>query len=440
LLILSVVGGAVLLLAAVVIIVVLGLRGTRQPSDVTPTPTERVEPTPTAPQSPLPTAICETIISSGDVEVSIALPVSLTVRDTTFPMEPIIPETEAWSYPPDRSGTAVWVCGTVINYVIGLEPTPENGTLITDLTPGDEIRLQLNSGRVLLFRFAGRGEVPAGDEGALGQQQPGVTLILAEGETWQTATAEYVAEAESIEPPPTGATAQPGQPVQLDDARVTVSRGHVVRTDDVPPGTMYYVVEFLIDNEGEAPLAIDRFSMKLKDSMGNTYLLSPPASEAGEFGPLGGEIAPGDSGQGSAGYLVPDPLPTGPLTWTFSPRGGSGAQASVSIPYEGGPGDEPSVAQADISIIDAFFSSDGSTLILEGEVRNAGTASLTIEEEDISLSSSAGLSELNMSAPLLPWTIEPGQVQVIELQYDRPDASTVLLELLGYSFEIGGLQ
>lgn len=174
--------------------------------------------------------------------------------------------------------------------------------------------------------------------------------------------------------------------------------------------------------------------------MGNTYLLSPPASEAGDFGPLRGEVAPGNSAQGSAGYLVPDPLPSGPLIWTFSPRAGSEAQASVSIPYEGGAGDEPSVTQADVAVNDAFFSSDGNTLILEGEIRNTGTAPLTIEEEDISLSSSAGLSELIVAAPLLPWTIEPDETQVIELQYQRPDASTVLLELVGYSFEIDGLQ
>jgi hypothetical protein len=388
----------------------------------------------------VPTAVCETIINSGGIEVAIAPPFSLTVRDTAFPAEAIVPEDEAWDYPADRSGAAVWVCGTVVNYVIGLEPTPENEALVTDLTPGDEIRLQLTNGAVLLFRFAERGEVPAGDEEALSQNAPRLTLILAEGDTWQTATADYVAEAESMEPPPTEGSAQPSQPVQAGDARVTVSRGHTQRIDDLPPSTMYYLVEFSVANEGDTPLAIDRFSMKLEDSMGNTYLLSPPASVAGDFGPLSGEIAPGASAQGSAGYLVPDPLPTGPLIWTFSPRAGSEAQARVSIPYEGEVEDELSVAQMDVALNDAFFSTDGATLILEGEIRNRGTGSVTIDEEDISLSSSAGLSELILAAPLLPWTIEPGEMQVIELQYQSPDASTALLELMGYSFEIGGLR
>jgi hypothetical protein len=438
-LILSVIGGAVLLLAAVVIIVVLGLRGTDQASDATPTPTESVLPTP-PPSSPAPPPSCETIISSGDVEVSVALPTLLTLRDTPFPVEPIVPEGDVWSYPADRSATAVWVCGTVINYVIGLEPTPENETLVTSLTPGDEVTLQLTSGAVLPFRFAGRGEVVAGDADALTQQQPRLTLVLTQGDTWQIATADYVAEAESIEPPPSGTLVQLGQPAQIGEAVVIVNRGHVERVEDLPPGTMYYVVEYSVENRGETPLTIDGYSMKLQDGVGNAYLLSPPGSEAGDFGPLSGEIAPGSSAQGSAGYLVPDPLPDGPLVWSFSSRAEPGAQANVSIPYESEAGGEPSVERAEVALTDAFFSSDGNTLILEGEVRNTGTETLNIEEGDIRLSSSAGLSDLFLAAPPLPWAIEPGQRQVIELQYQRPGASTVLLELLGYSFEIGGLQ
>jgi hypothetical protein len=228
--------------------------------------------------------------------------------------------------------------------------------------------------------------------------------------------------------------------VQVGDALLTVNRGHVERVEDLPPDTMYYLVEYSVENRGEAALTIDQFSMKLKDSVGNTYLLSPPGSEVGEFGPLSDEIAPGSSGQGSAGYLVPDPLPDGPLVWSFSPRTGPGAPVSVSIPYESEAAAEPSIEQAEVFLDDAFFSSDGNVLFLEGEVRNTGTEPLTIEAADISLSSSAGTSQLIAAAPLLPWAIEPGGAQIVELQYQRPDASTVLLELLGYSFEIGGLQ
>jgi hypothetical protein len=93
-----------------------------------------------------------------------------------------------------------------------------------------------------------------------------------------------------------------------------------------------------------------------------------------------------------------------------------------------------------VTVTDAFVDDEGNVLIIVGEVRNGGTEPLTVEMADVTLSSSAGASELIMTAPPLPWSIEPGQAQVIELQYQRPDASAALLELLGYSFEIAGLQ
>jgi hypothetical protein len=111
----------------------------------------------------------------------------------------------------------------------------------------------------------------------------------------------------------------------------------------------------------------------------------------------------------------------------------------VGIPYEVETRPVPA-GQAEVTITDAFLSSDGDVLIIEGEVRNTGQEVLTVELSDISLTSSAGMSDLRVAAPPLPWTVQPGQSQVIELQYAKPDASAALLALLGYSFEIQGLQ
>jgi len=179
--------------------------------------------------------------------------------------------------------------------------------------------------------------------------------------------------------------------------------------------------------------------MQLQDSVGNGYLFSPAASAAGEHAPLSGEIAPGATVEGTAGYLVPETLGGSALIWTFSSQPGSELRASVSIPYAGGTG-PVSAAQAEVTITDAFLSDDGDVLIIEGEIRNTGETPFTVEMDGVSLTSSAGMSDLALAAPPLPWTVEPGQTQVIELQYARPQASAALLSLLGYSFEIQGLQ
>lgn len=431
--ILSIVSGIVLLLVAGAIVVFIGLRG---PSE----PTNGTEPAPATPEATVaPTLSCETIISSDDVEVSVPLPVALTTKDTTLRVEPLVPETEAWSYPTERSDVALWVCGTVVNYVVGLEPTAANEALMSQLVPGDEMELQFANGERLLFRFAERREVAAGNDDVLAQRRPQLTLVVAAAETWQVATADYVAEEGPLDPSIPEISGQVGEAVLAGDARVTVTRGYGQGADDLPAGTMHYLVEFSVENAGQAPLATRAFSMRLRDSLGNTYLVSRSASEAGAYGPLSGEIAPGASVQATAGYVVPQPLPPGTLTWTFSPRPGAEAEASIGIPYEGEE-DVPTDVETEVAVDDAFFSNDGNVLIIVGQVRNRGAQPLTVEAADVTLSSDAGLSELISTAPPLPWSIEPGQTQVIELQYQRPDTSAALLELLGYSFEIAGLR
>jgi len=300
--------------------------------------------------------------------------------------------------------------------------------------------MRLSSGAVLFFRFVEQRQVAANETGVFEQVRPRLTLIVErEADVWQIAASDYVAETEPVQPP-AEALVQPGRPVRVGDALVTVMRGYVERGGpDLLPETMYYLVEFSVENAGSVPLDATAFNMQLQDGVGNGYLLSPAASATGEHGPLGGEIAPGVSAQGTAGYLVPETLAGPTLIWTFSPRPGSELRAGVGIPYEAGAG-RASTGQAEVAVTDAFLSRDGDVLIIEGEVRNAGRELLTVELSDISLTSSAGMSDLRVAAPPLPWTVQPGQTQVIELQYTKPAASAALLGLLGYSFEIQGLQ
>jgi len=438
-LIIPIVGVILLLLTIVVLILLLGLWGVLFGDESSPgMPLEVIKLTPTISASPLPPPSCETIISSGEVQVAVPLPISLTVGSESFPVVAIVSEQEEWTYPSGYPGSAAWICGTVVNYVLGLEATPENEALLTGLRPGDEIKLHLSNGVVLFFRFVERREVAANEASVFEQIRPRLTLILErKAGTWQVAAADYVAETEPVQPPQSGALAQPGQPVRVGDAQVTVIRGHAERGGpDLLPGTMHYLVEFSVENVGTVPLDTDVFNVQLEDGVGSGYLLSPAASAIGEYGSLSGEIGPGATVQGTAGYLVPETLAGPTLVWTFSPWPGSELRASVSIPYEAEsepvPGD-----QAEVTITDAFLDDD--VLVIEGEVRNTGVAPFTVELSDVSLTSSAGMSDLRMAAPPLPWTIQPGQTQVIELQYSKPDASTALLALLGYSFEVRGL-
>jgi hypothetical protein len=440
--IVSIIGGTLLLFIALALILFLGLQSLfsqeKEANPGIPLEIVKLTPTTTTTVSPLPPPTCETIISSGDVEVAVSLPVSLTVGGEPFPVAAIVPGEGGWAYPTDQAGVAVWLCGTVINYVLALEPLPANEALLAALQPGDDIKLQLSNGVTLSFRFDERREAAAGDTVALEQKRPRLTLILERDGAWQIAQANYASESDPIEPPSTDTLAYPGQAVRVGDARVIVIKGHVERSgSSLQPGTMYYLVEFSVENVGAAALDAGSFTMQLMDSLENSYLLALEASAAGEHGPLSGLIDPGATVQGTAGYLVPDPLAGPSLLWTFAPQPGSETRATVSIPYETEVETVPP-AHAEVTLDPNSFL-DGDILVIMGEIRNTGGQPLTVELGDISLSSSAGLSDLQVAIPQLPWTIQPGQLQVIELRYRKPDASAVLLELLGYSFEIGGL-
>ena len=448
LMILPIVAGMALLLIAVLLVIVLGLGRLFPPAEgdsgmslvvskVTVTPGA---PTPSVPPSSQ--SKCETIISSGDVQVAASLPISLTLGEEAFPVEAVLPGEEGWGYPAGSSGSAAWICGTVVNYVVLLEPTAENEALLTELAPGEEIVLQLSNGVMLFFGFDQQREMEADDvDVVFAQIEPYLTLLLEQqGGTWMVVSAEYLTRVEPVHPPAFDTMVGLDVPVRVGDAQVTVLDGYALRgAPGLPAGTMYYLVEFVVENVGASPLDADFFTMQLQDGMGNKYLLSPAASAFGDSGLLAGEIAPGETVEGSAGYLVPDMLSGPTLVWTFSPSPGSGVWASVGIAYEG-EGEPAEPARAEVYITDAFLSGDESTLIIEGEIRNVGGSPLTVEVRDITLTSSAGMGELIIAAPPLPWTIEPGQSRVIELQFEKPDAASALLTLLGHSFEISGLE
>ena len=88
----------------------------------------------------------------------------------------------------------------------------------------------------------------------------------------------------------------------------------------------------------------------------------------------------------------------------------------------------------------AFADGIRSTIVINGVVRNTGETALTVTLDDVTLTSSFGESSLQASTPLLPWTIEGEESQNFEVQFSRPaNANSVLLDVLGFTFQIEGL-
>jgi hypothetical protein len=373
----------------------------------------------------------------GDVQVSLPPPVSLEAEDRSFSVLITAQEGGVTDIvPPTEPGVVAWVDGTIVNYVMLLSPSEQNLAWFQSLQAGDSIQLRLSNGTRLTFRVRERQEASPDEVNSFMQSYPGLTLFLPrEEEPWLVLTSDFQSAIE-VTPPAGEESSSVGETVQVGDAQVTVLESGILSGEEPQPGTMLYVVEFSLVNTGEEPLVPANFLMQLMDSLENRYLLSASASQAGQYGPLTQPVAPGEEVNVSAGYVVPNTLSGPNLVWIFSPQAGSELRARFAIPYRP---EERELSFPEVDIFDAFLGEEGEKLHILAEIYNAGDEALTVTEDDISFSSSAGPLELENTAPPLPWTIAGGDAREVELVFPVPDASEAVVTLLGYTFEIAGL-
>lgn len=426
-------GGVLIALLVIVLIAVLALRPVlfpRRPPGI-PLVVTRLSPA----VSPLPSP-APLVAEIDNTAIALPVPVSLDVGGHSFPIQPVTVAGTVWRAPPSSGGAAFWVQGTVFPYILGLEMTEDNLALAGGLKEGDEVVLHLSSGAQGIFRVVRQRTVAPDDATIFAQSRPGLILVvLAEGD-------RLVVEADFRElleatPPASGPTAGPGQPVQVGDARVTVLETYAGRGfPELPAGTVAYFVEVAVENTGAVPLLPRDFVLELVDGDGNRYLPIPSVAGRGKYGPLPEEIPAGGKAEGTIAYVVPESIAGPTLTWVFGPQAASAVRARFSLSYTPPPA---ATAMAEVAVLQAFLGEGGEVLHIVARVRNSGQAPLEVTQGDISLSSRAGPTELQMAAPLLPWTIQPGEEREVELQFARPQATTCIVTILGYTFEISGL-
>ena len=420
-----------LLIVAIIIGLAVRVLVSRGPTGI-PLQVTRVSDT-----SPLSPPLSPLVVEIGDAEITLSTPTRLDLSGISFPVEATSGSNDdVWATGHRQPGTAAWVYGTVINYVIGLEPNSENQELLDDLRPGDEITLRLASGTLLSFRARELLELPLDDPTITEQTRPGLTIVLLSDDA-ETVVASASFDS-ATEPAVGGDTnAEIGQAVQVEDARITVTNGHSEHMGgDQPPGTTTFVIEFSLTNTGSVPMNPAEFLMDLRDSVGNRYLPSPTATAEGIHGSISGPIQPGRERAGSAGYIIPDTTAGPYLSWVFSPNPASGMRAIIEVPYS--PSTRVEILP-EVMVLQAFLSEGQTLLHVVAEIHNPGDSSITVTADDISLSSSAGPGDLLLSAPRFPWVINGGSTREVELQFANPDASTAAITILGYTFEISGL-
>jgi hypothetical protein len=364
---------------------------------------------------------------TGSVPLTQTAPSAIEIKGRKFDVTPVVVDKGTWPYQRDslKGDKAAWVYGTLINYVIGLDASDNNKELLRQLTEADPIKMTTSSGRVVMFRYSGRQWVSVDKTDVFRQIRPGLTLVLLGDKDEQrlVVSASYMAENEPT--PIASALATVGTPVEVAGARVKVLNGRLIKTAaGLPAGNAYYQVDFTV-TATSGPLDASLFQMELQDASGKRYMLSPPASAGGPYGPPGGQLL--------ANLTLT-------VIWTFSPQAGAASPARFQLSTAGSASPIDPRTLVVVQVTQARYSVDGQSLSVSGGIGNTSKEAVTVSLADINLQAGSSLIQVNSTDPPLPWTLQPGQNLAFVVHFARPPAGTAIFRLLQSSFELSGLQ
>ncbi len=375
---------------------------------------------------------------SDTISVTLDSPISLNLPAQQFNVQTqVIGADGTWTPNVDELGTAVWVYGTIVNYVVGLPDSEENRALLEGLAPGDEMMLATRGGTRYTFSFNSRTTVPVTNRDVFAQTTPGITLVLlgSEGSERLVVNGRYVvAESDSQ----AGNVVSLGETAQLDNIQLTVnSTTYIADRAEIPPGFALFVVDYQIQNVGLTAFDTGNLQQTLVDNLGNQYVLRPLATQLGNFPALSGFLNANQVTQASAGYQIPLGLESETLSWVVT-NNNSGAQVYVTLPFTGG---AAVAAGSTITLGRVEVSTDLTSLIIGGQVTNLGTQPLVITESDVALQGQDGSVYLLLSTnPPFPWPVPPGQTLQFFLTYQRPPTDTAVFRVLNQGFQLTNLR
>jgi hypothetical protein len=365
------------------------------------------------------------VVQESGAPILTVSPNQLNVAGTIYPVVPVMPDQGRWPLPHEQRSIAVWLYGTVINYVVGLPYAPTNESVLAGLTSADRIMLMLDNGSILAFGTPQVQRIDAADLSPMAQSRPGLTVMMLESgqATRLIVQARYLPE-ESIF----------SQDQRVDGLKVEILETRVVNEDQA---MIYFIVEYQVTNQSDKEMNAAFFDMVLEDHAGQRYTLDPTATNWGQYGALTRILAYGESAAGSAGYAVPRTMPS-PVTWIFRSDTLSANSTQFALTYEP---PLPGPAIPDVQLSNVFSDAPRNVIVINGTIYNDGESPLSVTLDNIRFSYSGGVGMLQASTPLLPWNVGPDGFQDFEVQFARPrGVDSAILEILGFTYRIEGLE
>lgn len=388
------------------------------------------------PATPPPDVVVLGISNSATVSVTLSTPATLDIDGQRFTLRAEAVTTgERWQPELPNAATAVWVYGTVVNYVIGLADTAEARALLDGLTPGDLMSLTTRGGTASQFTFASRDIVPAASADVFAQNSPGLTLVLlgTEGESRLVVRGRYVVPETSNAS--ASSVVELGETAQLDTLQLTViGTTHLSNEPSAPPGFAFFLVDYELLNVGQQQVELSRLRLSLIDQFGNQYAVNALAGQFGNHPLATGTLGGGQLTAATVGYQIPASL-SAPTLRLVAQYGDSPAKVEVNLPFS-----RSETNAAVVTVLQAEVSLDGASLALQGQVTNLGSEQLVVTEQDVSLSSLGTVYLMFANNPAFPWVVEAGQTIPFALTFQRPQESSAVLNVLNYPFQLNGLR
>ena len=382
------------------------------------------------------------LISSEAISLTVDTPLTLDIAGVPFNVQAqMIPATGQWVPISQQSNSAIWICGTIVNYVVGVPDSEANRALFDRLTPGDDIVLTTRANTVLQFDFNSREVVLASNRDIFAQHQPGITLVLmgTQGDQRLVVRGRHtVTEANAGNTGDLPSTIALGETAPLGNLQVTVTgASHLLNRPEAPVGFAFYLIEYQLQNIATINFDTTLLQSALFDSFGNQYVVNGGASALGNSPTLFGLIGPSQLAQATAGYQIPLELSGPSLRWRLT-RSDTNEFVEVELPFA----DQALTAQsAQISLLAADVSLDGTNVMMSGQITNLGQQALVINETDLILQGDDGGFYLLLSTnPGFPWVISPGASITYQVMFQRPAGSQAVFTLLNQPFELNGLR
>ena len=384
--------------------------------------------TPTIFETPAPIISNTTITLNTGTQTStvqVASPARIIIGEQTLPIHPeTITAEELLNILPYED--VRWVRNSIVNYLFHLPNTADYQQLLQSIQPGDTIELIGGLGDIKVYTVEELlPTAPALHN--MRQDEPAITLILS-GEKPLIVRGHFTMTENETAFPDTQAAVSPSETAVIGSATLTVQKADQLRSaENIPVGYILYQIEFELNNNSQDSINSSWFNFILVDDSGNQYQ-NQQATAAST------DLQAGQSVQHITTYQVPAALANGAFTLLVSRIDGP-ETISVKLPHT------PATVQTSrIDLIEAQLSTDGTLLLLTGEIGNLGTEPLSVQASDIFLQSEGQAYLIFETTPPLPWIVQPGTAVPFLLRTQRPSASEAVIEIQGQAFSLQNLR